>query len=90
MTDAVTGFGRRYARALAAASDWCRENRHKVIREQHAHLTAMMRGHYAYDIGRDQAAVGNGDTVGVAGKICQHLFGTGEWALDINEPVRGP
>ena len=90
MTDAVTGFGRRYARALAAASDWCRENRHKVIREQHAHLTAMMRGHYAYDIGRDQAAVGNGDTVGVAGKICQHLLGTGEWALGINEPVRGP
>src|SRR5215467_6324492 len=33
---------------LAAVSDWCRENRHKPIREQHAHLTAMMRGHYAY------------------------------------------
>jgi group II intron reverse transcriptase/maturase len=39
---------KRYARALAAVSDWCRENRHKPIREQHAHLTAMMRGHYAY------------------------------------------
>jgi RNA-directed DNA polymerase len=39
---------KRYARALAAVSDWCQENRHKSIREQHAHLTAMMRGHYAY------------------------------------------
>ena len=39
---------KRYARALAAVSDWRRENRHKPIREQHAHLTTMMRGHYAY------------------------------------------
>ena len=38
----------RYARALAAVSEWCRENRHKPIPEQHAHLVAMMRGHYAY------------------------------------------
>ena len=39
---------RRYARALAAVSEWCRENRHKPIREQHTHLVTMMRGHYAY------------------------------------------
>ena len=38
----------RYARALAAVSEWCRENRHKPIPKQHAHLAAMMRGHYAY------------------------------------------
>ena len=38
----------RYARALAAVSEWCRENRHKPIPKQHAHLVAMMRGHYAY------------------------------------------
>ena len=38
----------RYARALAAVSEWCRDNRHKLIREQHTHLAAMMRGHYAY------------------------------------------
>ena len=36
---------KRYARALAAVSDWCRKNRHKSIREQQAHLSAMMRGH---------------------------------------------
>jgi RNA-directed DNA polymerase len=39
---------KRYARALAAVTKWCRENRHRSIREQHAHLGAMMRGHYAY------------------------------------------
>jgi group II intron reverse transcriptase/maturase len=38
----------RYARALAAVNEWCRENRHKSVRDQHAHLSAMMRGHYAY------------------------------------------
>jgi group II intron reverse transcriptase/maturase len=38
----------RYARALAAVSAWCRHNRHQPIPDQHAHLTAMMRGHYAY------------------------------------------
>ena len=38
----------RYARALAAVTAWCRVNRHQPIPDQHAHLTAMMRGHYAY------------------------------------------
>ena len=38
----------RYARALAAVSAWCRRNRHHSLRDQHAHLSRMMRGHYAY------------------------------------------
>jgi hypothetical protein len=38
----------RYARALAAVTAWCRINRHRSISDQQAHLTAMMRGHYAY------------------------------------------
>ena len=38
----------RYARALAAVTAWCRQNRHQSIRDQHHHLTAKMRGHYAY------------------------------------------
>lgn len=38
----------RHARALAAVSDWCRHHRHWSIPEQHRHLTAMVRGHYAY------------------------------------------
>jgi hypothetical protein len=43
----VTAKG-RYARALAAVADWCRHNRHHALLDQHAHLSAMMRGHYAY------------------------------------------
>jgi len=39
---------KRYARALAAVTDWCRNNRHCPIPEQHAQLVAKMRGHYAY------------------------------------------
>jgi group II intron reverse transcriptase/maturase len=38
----------RYARALAAVTAWCRVNRHRSVPDQYAHLTAMMRGHYAY------------------------------------------
>jgi RNA-directed DNA polymerase len=38
----------RFARGLAAVSDWCRQNRHWSIRDQHRHLSAMLRGHFAY------------------------------------------
>ena len=38
----------RYARALAAVTEWCRQNLHRPFREQHAHLTRMLRGHCAY------------------------------------------
>ena len=39
---------RRYARALRRVSDECRRRRHHSIRAQHAWLSAMLRGHYAY------------------------------------------
>jgi RNA-directed DNA polymerase len=38
----------RFARAVAAVSDWCRQHRHGSIRDQHRHLSSMMRGHFAY------------------------------------------
>jgi RNA-directed DNA polymerase len=38
----------RYARVLAAVTDWCRKNRHLPIPEQQTQLVAKMRGHYAY------------------------------------------
>ena len=38
----------RYARALAAVTEWCRKNRHLPIPQQHTQLVAKMRGHYAY------------------------------------------
>jgi RNA-directed DNA polymerase len=41
----VTAKG-RFARALSVVSDWCQRNRHQSIQHQHAHLSAMLRGHY--------------------------------------------
>ena len=43
----VTAKG-RFARALGSVTDWCRHNRHRSLTDQHAHLSEMMRGHYAY------------------------------------------
>jgi group II intron reverse transcriptase/maturase len=43
----VTAKG-RFARALSAVSEWCQHNRHQSIQRQHAHLSAMLRGHYGY------------------------------------------
>src|SRR3974377_1751107 len=38
----------RFARAGAAVRDWGRKPRHWSIRDQHRHLSSMMRGHFAY------------------------------------------
>jgi RNA-directed DNA polymerase len=38
----------RYARALASVTQWCRRNLHRPFREQHAHLSRVIRGHCAY------------------------------------------
>jgi group II intron reverse transcriptase/maturase len=38
----------RYARAVATVTDWCKRHRHQPMREQHARLSSMMRGHFAY------------------------------------------
>jgi hypothetical protein len=38
----------RFARAVAAVNDWCQKNRHWSLRDQHRHLSSMMRGHFAY------------------------------------------
>ena len=38
----------RYARALAAVSEWRRRTRHRPFRERHVHLSRMIRGHCAY------------------------------------------
>jgi group II intron reverse transcriptase/maturase len=47
MVRQVTAKG-RFARAVAAANDWCRRHRHWSFRDQHRHLSSMMRGHFAY------------------------------------------
>ena len=38
----------RFSRALRAMGRWCRNNRHRSLREQHAALSGKLRGHDAY------------------------------------------
>jgi hypothetical protein len=39
---------KRLSRAVRSIAQWCRENRHRPVREQHAKLSQKVRGHYAY------------------------------------------
>ena len=38
----------RYARALRTVWEWCKRHRHWRLADQHAHLSRVLRGHYAY------------------------------------------
>lgn len=38
----------RFRRAAVALNDWMRTHRHQSVREQHAMLSAKLRGHYGY------------------------------------------
>ena len=39
---------KRFGRAVKRVSDWCRQNRHRDISDQHQMLNRKLRGHYAY------------------------------------------
>ena len=39
---------KRLSRGLRAITAWCRVNRHRSVYEQHAKLSAKLRGHYQY------------------------------------------
>jgi group II intron reverse transcriptase/maturase len=39
---------KRLSRAVRSIAQWCRENRHRPVCEQHAKLSQKVRGHYAY------------------------------------------
>ncbi len=38
----------RFSRAVRAANEWCRRNRHHSIEEQHRQLCWKLRGHFSY------------------------------------------
>ena len=38
----------RFSRAMRAVSQWCRQHRHRPVREQWEILASKLRGHYAY------------------------------------------
>jgi group II intron reverse transcriptase/maturase len=40
--------GKRLSRFLSGIADWCKENLHEAIGEQHRILSAKLRGHYQY------------------------------------------
>jgi group II intron reverse transcriptase/maturase len=39
---------KRFQRSLRAVTQWCRENRHETLRDQHQTLTRKLEGHYQY------------------------------------------
>ena len=39
---------KRLSRAVRSIAEWCRNNRHCPVCEQHAILSQKVRGHYAY------------------------------------------
>ena len=43
----ITAKG-RFTRALRAAHEWCKANRHLTLKEQHQHLARVIRGHCGY------------------------------------------
>ncbi len=40
--------GKRLSRFLSGIAEWCKENRHKPVANQHKTLSSKLRGHYQY------------------------------------------
>ena len=38
----------RFARAVKSVHEWCKANRHRPLKEQHAYLVRVIQGHCAY------------------------------------------
>src|ERR1700730_477978 len=68
-------------RAIATAREGPGGRRPKASREGTRERDASL-------VERDQAAVGDGDTVSVARQIGEHGLWAGEWTLGIDEPAR--
>src|SRR5580704_16811598 len=63
------------------------ERHHPVVSLGAVTAIILPREGDALVVGRDQAAVGDGDAVGVARKIAQDLLRSPEWTLGIDDPV---
>ena len=59
----------RYARALRALHEWCRRHRHWPVTVQHAALSRVMKGHYAY-----YGITGNGHRLSWYGHAAQRIW----------------
>ncbi|MDB5582549.1 MAG: hypothetical protein JWR80_7725 [Bradyrhizobium sp.] len=83
MTDATKAVGQ--AVEEEAADELVRIERHEPGRVAAA-VIAPAEGHAGL-VGADQAAVGDGDPVGVAAEIGEDMFGRAERRLGIDDPV---
>jgi group II intron reverse transcriptase/maturase len=43
-----TTMTQRFSRAMKAIAQWCQQNRHRPVAEQHRELASKVRGHYNY------------------------------------------
>jgi RNA-directed DNA polymerase len=59
----------RYARTLKTLSRYCQHYRHRSLEEQHARLSRMLRGHYAYF-----GITGNGKRLRWLAHRAQHIW----------------
>jgi len=60
-----------------------RGERHRFVAARSLDAVILEREGHTFLIGRDEAPVGEGDAVGVAGKIGQHSFRPGQRRLSI-------
>jgi len=76
---------RRQSMEEKAANEFLRRKRHGPASATMA-VILPFEGN-AFIVVGNQTAVGDGDAMGVAGKIAKHLFGSGKGALGINHPI---
>jgi|SRR4029077_17903114 hypothetical protein len=88
MADAVEAFGQHMDEE--AADELVDGEGHRLVsRRSFAAVVLPLEGD-AVVVEREQAAVGDGDAVRIAGQISQHRLGSAEWALGIDHPFGFP
>ena len=88
MTDAVEALGQDVEQE--AADELVRLQRHRLVPIAALEPVVLPREGDAGVVGRDQAAVGDCDAVGVAREIGKHRLRSGEGPLAVDEPPRCP
>src|SRR5215468_8860577 len=86
--DAVKALGQNVDEE--PANELARLQRHGFVPVRAFEAVVLVFERDAVRVGGDQATVGDGDAMGVAGEVGQHLLWPGEGTLGIDEPVRLP
>jgi hypothetical protein len=84
MADAVEALGQHMHQE--PADELMRGQCHGGVSARPLHPVILDREGHAAGVGADQAAVGDGDAVGVSGEIGQHRLWAGERRLGIDHP----